>query len=239
MPYKVVCKTNNTETNYDDCLDAALAVQRHKKNGCEAYVLPIKPSTYESYHECLYQSGAFSNSVFRIDRKIETIGLSPSNHDESINENEELVTTKSLKTDFESQKSKSQSPPKKDARNFYFEKLIKLVPAEIIALYLALHPLASYNGQFDESWSSGISIVCFVLVFVSRVFGTKITGYNTMKYLKTAQWGAITISAISFVIWVYAIGNKFAGFPIEDERIIQAAVILWTFIVPIVYNGEK
>lgn len=256
MPYKVVCTNDNSQKDYNNCLDAEMAVNRHIEKGHNAYVLPILPSTYESYEKCLSRMGAY-NSTFRISRRtmpLKSIPIQNIAKSESLHSDREFYLTDTIPSITDSEKtqdqnrpnkttppqnSSTQNPPKKDPRNFYFEKLIKLVPAEIIALYLALHPLAIDNGKVDESWSSWISIICFILVFISRIFGTKVTGYNTMKYLQTAQWQAIFIAAISFIIWIYAIGNEFAGIPVPNEKIVQAAVILWTFIVPILYNGEK
>jgi hypothetical protein len=110
------------------------------------------------------------------------------------------------------------------APTYYMERLIKLIPAEVLSLYLA--------GKVFLKSSRGIviwALVCLVLVIIARIWGTKDQG-------KPVQWLAVVVSAISFVIWFYVVGDPQLTLP--KPEIASLAVLVWTFIVPIFYKGD-
>jgi hypothetical protein len=108
----------------------------------------------------------------------------------------------------------------------YLGRLMKLIPAEVVALYLTFRELA-------EGWIGVWSSICLGLVIVVRVFGTTVPG-------KPVQIKAVAISAVSFVLWVYAIGGHFLRWQLPDSPtgVISVAIGVWTFIVPMLYRGD-
>jgi len=107
---------------------------------------------------------------------------------------------------------------------YYMERLIKLIPAEVLSLYLA--------GKVFLKSSQGIviwALICLVLVIIVRIWGTKDTG-------KPVQWLAVIASAISFVIWFYVVSVNELKIP--EPGIASLAVLVWTFIVPMFYKGD-
>lgn len=107
----------------------------------------------------------------------------------------------------------------------FLTRLVKLIPAEIIAIYLAGYEMSK---EFIGEWS----FICLVLVLISRIWGTREAG--------KVQWLGVVVSAISFVVWIYAMGNylfdwvileKYSNFP-------SLAVLVWTFLVPFFYKGD-
>jgi hypothetical protein len=228
MSYKVICKEDNYEKNFSDCIDAQLAYNRHARKGHAVSMVPIPPSTYETYEECLKSKGAF-NGAFRIYQK-------PLGFTLSMPTGGNFARHKSILAD---DSEIPQASPKNDKYNFYFERLVKLIPSEIVGLYLALYATITTANGIEDKYANLIFFGSFILVFISRLFGTKVTGYNTLSYFKTAQWWSIGISAISFVIWVLAMGHKIPFFGDVDQTLIKILVIFWTFIIPMVYKGEK
>lgn len=111
----------------------------------------------------------------------------------------------------------------------YFARLVKLVPSEVLALFVTFKQAAT---SFLGIWS----FICLGLVIVVRTVGTKQAG-------KPIQWVAVVVSAISFALWVYATGGYFGLHPPKDlpdtmKAAVSIAIGVWTFIVPYVYKGD-
>ena len=102
-------------------------------------------------------------------------------------------------------------------------RLVKLVPAEIVAVYLAGRPLAqaNYAGQWP--------LVCLALVVIVRAWGT--------HDRRGPQWISVAISAVSFVLWVYAMGGRFLNCGV-DVNLAALGVLVWTTLVPVFWRGE-
>jgi hypothetical protein len=112
----------------------------------------------------------------------------------------------------------------------YLDRLLKLIPAEVVGLYLV------GNGFIPVGERMGLAIwaaVCLIAVITVRVFATSDPQQNL-----SPQWAAVLISAISFIIWVYTMGGPFEAFGYHSAWIGSLAVLIWTFFVPIVYKGS-
>jgi hypothetical protein len=112
----------------------------------------------------------------------------------------------------------------------YLDRLMKMVPAEVIGLYLVGHGVIP-AGQTTVFiiWT----VICLIAVVAVRIYGT---------IDPTAQhridWLHVVISTIAFLIWIYTIGgpdNPFASF--YQSYIGSLLVLVWTFFVPIFYQG--
>lgn len=108
----------------------------------------------------------------------------------------------------------------------YLTRLVKLIPAEVVALYLSFKEVAS-------SWLGIWAFICLLLVVVVRVFGSS----TTQPIRKSPQLVAIGVSCVSFILWIYAMG----GYIIEvalPVGAVSVAIGLWTFVVPYFYKGD-
>jgi hypothetical protein len=107
----------------------------------------------------------------------------------------------------------------------YIDRLIKYIPAEIIALYLGVvnvipSPLGSHKNAL---WTvSAISAIC---VPVYMYLSTRQDGHG-------ALWPQVVISSAAFPLWVFAIGGPFAQYSWYDGyRWVGAVVICFaTFL---------
>jgi len=104
----------------------------------------------------------------------------------------------------------------------WLARLVKLVPAEIVAVYLAGRPLA--QARYAGTWP----VACLVLVVVVRAWGT--------RDRRGPQWVSVAISAVSFVLWVYAMGGRFLTYNV-DVNLAALAVLVWTTLVPVFWRG--
>ncbi len=115
-------------------------------------------------------------------------------------------------------------PAAPDDIQHWMERLTKLIPAEVLAVYVAGRGMAE---SFVGVWAA----VCLALVLVIRVWGTREPGERT-------QWTAVVIATISFVIWVYAIGDRLLDFQLPNPAAASLAMLVWTVLVPVIYKGE-
>jgi hypothetical protein len=106
----------------------------------------------------------------------------------------------------------------------WLARLVKLVPAEIVAVYLAGRPLA------QERYAGLWPVACLVLAIVVRAFGT--------SDRRGPQWLSVAVSAVSFVLWVYATGGHFLTI-VVDPNLAALAVLVWTTLVPVFWRGGR
>ena len=111
----------------------------------------------------------------------------------------------------------------------YLERLMKMIPAEVVGLYLI------GSGIIPEGQRIGLlvwSIVCLIAVVVVRAYGTADPEKN-----EAPQWSVVLISSGAFVIWLYSLGGPFEPFRWHVPYIGSLLVLAWTFFVPIFYKG--
>ncbi|QOG01178.1 hypothetical protein [Flavobacterium sp. MDT1-60] len=119
------------------------------------------------------------------------------------------------------------------APNDFKDRLIKLIPAEIIAAYVTISGLiigfAKNNPNADKSYL--LWIVILVLMIFTPVYLMKILGVS-----KKVQ---ILFSTIGFLIWAFATASPYTkdilGF--SFELIASLILILYTLLIPLFYKG--
>ncbi len=120
---------------------------------------------------------------------------------------------------------------KVDDFDAYMQRLVQLIPAEVVALYLTFHAAAAPGGSFRWWWPN----ICLALTVIVRFFGTRKPDGAVWNF----QPIAVAVAAVSFVLWIYAIGDEIGGFQFKAEPIwITAAIAIWTIVVPYVYKGD-
>ena len=110
--------------------------------------------------------------------------------------------------------------------DLYLSRLVKLVPSEVVALYLTFKETAA-------TWLGTWATVCLGLVVLTRTLGTHEAG-------KRVQVGAVLVSMVSFGLWVYATNGQFLSveLPASPPGLISVAIGVWTFVVPLIYKGD-
>lgn len=116
------------------------------------------------------------------------------------------------------------SPRSSTPDEHWMQRLTKLIPAEVLAVYLA-------GKAYAEHWLGIWSVICLCLVVVIRAWGTR-------DPKKPPQWIAVVVATLSFIVWVYAMGDHLLSLRLQDPGIASAAVLVWTVIVPILYKGD-
>ncbi|MCX6688899.1 MAG: hypothetical protein NTZ39_04290 [Methanoregula sp.] len=114
----------------------------------------------------------------------------------------------------------------------YVDKLVKLIPAEIVAIYLV--GLGQIPKDLPPNQMIALpawTFICFVLVIVTRIYYTKDPGIF-------ANGKIVCISAISFIIWAYSLGGPFQAYNLYIPWIGSLMILVWTFIAPKIYGDE-
>jgi hypothetical protein len=112
----------------------------------------------------------------------------------------------------------------------YRDRLVKLIPSEIITAYITLKGLIT--GQTNEPLYLLITCVCLLAL--------------TPLYLKNISHvnkpGQIIFASIAFVIWIMASGGFQTMFPnikvfMHESFIGSYILIIYTLLIPFVYKG--
>lgn len=110
----------------------------------------------------------------------------------------------------------------------YLERLVKLIPAEVVGIYLIGIGMVPQNlPPVLALWA----VICLMLVIFVR-------SYATWEPKKGPQWVAVSVASISFVIWAYTMGGPFQAYGMFVPWIGSLAVLVWTFMVPYIYKGD-
>ena len=113
--------------------------------------------------------------------------------------------------------------------NFYLDRLLKMIPAEVVSLYLVGSGFIP-DGQTIvlTAWA----VVCLIGVVAVRAYGTM-----DAVERKPPDWMHVAISSVAFVIWVYSLGGPFEAQGLAVPYIGSLLILAWTFFVPMFYKG--
>jgi hypothetical protein len=119
----------------------------------------------------------------------------------------------------------------------YLGRVIRLIPSDIVALYLVGSGLLAE----DDLWPSAVwSGFCLAALIVIRVYGTRDDSTPPKPDLQAVFW-----SAAAFVVWVYTLGGPFRAFDlanpgwhIHEPKYGSLLVLACSFLVPYFYKGS-
>ncbi len=109
----------------------------------------------------------------------------------------------------------------------YFDKLLKLIPSEIVAAYLVITGIIPYNAAKVGN------IIVFMIILI-------IIPFYLWRVQDVKNKFQITATTIAFLVWVYSFNmGPFNSFGLYKPWIASIILILWTVIVPILVVPEK
>jgi hypothetical protein len=115
----------------------------------------------------------------------------------------------------------------------YWDRLKNLIPAEVSALYVAGQSVIPAEQRVAPAiWA----LLCLIFVLMATIKQTQTAdGQSHDKY--PTDWTHVIISAVSFLIWVYALGGPFVILRMHLPWIGALLMLSWTFLVPQLYHG--
>ena len=131
------------------------------------------------------------------------------------------------------------APPSQQYEDDYRSRIMKLIPAEIIAAYLTLKGLIESAASSTSVKESIYWIVFLVLLILTPVFYKRITKVVSRKQL--------FLTTCAFVVWVFSVGGPMADWFVErgiftasDQSLISSVLlILFTLISPLLFVPQE
>jgi len=108
----------------------------------------------------------------------------------------------------------------------YQDRLLKLIPSEIIGAYLFL------QGVIPGEQAKWGTLIVAVILWIMTPFYLK-------RIQKVDGKPQLIITTISFVVWVYSLGGPFAYWGIYQAWLGSVILVLWTMTVPLVFNPKQ
>ena len=116
----------------------------------------------------------------------------------------------------------------------YLDRLIKYIPAEIIAAYVFISGiLSTSSSDIIVNWISFGVLLVLTPLYIWRLIALEDKKANNPQSRKPA-WAQMIIAFFAFAIWVYAIGGPFASLPWYNRMYGSVLVALYTVIVPVI-----
>ncbi len=140
----------------------------------------------------------------------------------------EIVTNRDLAT-------RATARAGAEQKDEYKDRLLKYIPAETVAVYLALsRAITTATNPSDQQGSDEANLLW--IVFAVLLVGTWLYLQRVQKVTKVKQ---LIISTVAFAVWIFSIGGPFElsfGDPEGWYKPIYGAVLLplYTFFIPII-----
>ena len=115
----------------------------------------------------------------------------------------------------------------------YAAKIIKLIPADIVAVYLGVSSLFSSLSVTTRFYAQ--SIVFLIILFITPLYLKKAGGVTDVAQRRVAM--------LSFVVWGISLGGPFEyllnGYEITAQLLGGALIMLYTLVVPMLYRPKS
>jgi hypothetical protein len=108
----------------------------------------------------------------------------------------------------------------------YKDRLLKLIPAEVVAVYLGVFQIMT--NQKSEQW---MYLLVFFLLLVGNIFYKMKAGVH--------DWVQLLIASIAYFLWVCSLGGPVPNWYIGSQSAQSISAIfvpIFTFFVPLIYS---
>lgn len=113
----------------------------------------------------------------------------------------------------------------------YVSKLIKLIPAEIIGVYLSVFNLIGMEGESGPSRNT-LHLIVFGLILV-------ITPFYLKRVAKIKENRQVIFCLVAFIIWTFSLGGPVENLMIGPYSVKFLGTVflpIYTLLIPLVYN---
>ena len=130
------------------------------------------------------------------------------------------------------QEAAAPGAPGKIAGDSYMTALLKLIPTEVVSIYMAIRDSATEH-HFLMGWFFLCLATCILLRSYSSAPATGGSG------LRAVQWQSVIVSSVAFVLWAFSIGPDQPVPSLHLEQWLAAALAaLFGVIAPLLVPAE-
>lgn len=115
-------------------------------------------------------------------------------------------------------------------QNPYQDKLLKLIPTEIVGAYMFLSGVVSGGPESAANTGSKIDDYLLYIVFFALFAFTPLYLWRVSGVTNIAQ---IIVTSISYLVWVYTLGGPFSIWGIYSPAAGSVFLVLWTLAMPL------
>ena len=113
----------------------------------------------------------------------------------------------------------------------YADKVVKLVPTEIVGAYMVLAGIigvssASPTAPADSLSKILIQVCFFALLVLTPLYLWRVSGVSNIVQL--------IVTTLAFILWIYTLGGPFAVWGIYEPKVAALLLTLWSFAVPVI-----
>ncbi len=116
----------------------------------------------------------------------------------------------------------------------FANKLVKLVPTEIVGAYMVLAGMLGYTYDATSAAQQvpdpELKAILIQVVFFSLLVLTPLYLWRIGKVTNLIQ---LAVTTISYVIWVYTLGGPFVVWGIYHSIIGSVVLVLWSITAPL------
>jgi hypothetical protein len=117
----------------------------------------------------------------------------------------------------------------------YYNSLLKLIPSEIVAVYIAIQ---AFLIDVDFLVSAVVTLIFLVAtpLWLYRFTNIREKGLNDQEILQLA------VSTVSMLVWIFALGGPFIHFDLYNDNatyLVPLVMILWTGLIAPLVLGKK
>ncbi len=117
-----------------------------------------------------------------------------------------------------------------DTIDSYKDKLLKLIPSEIIAAYVSIHGLL--KGNAVQNQDTILWIVIGILFLLTPIYLKRFQNVNNNLQ--------IVFTCIAFLIWVFATGSPLKTILGNDPQFMASiALMIYTLFIPLLFNPSS
>lgn len=119
----------------------------------------------------------------------------------------------------------------------FTNKLVKLVPTEIVGAYMVLAGMLGYAYEVTRATQQMpdpelkailIQVVFFILLALTPLYLWRISRVSNLAQL--------VVTTISYVVWVYTLGGPFVVWGIYHSVIGSVVLVLWSVTTPLLVS---
>jgi hypothetical protein len=124
---------------------------------------------------------------------------------------------------------KTFSPAPPSGGNDFKDRLVKLIPSEIVTAYVTIQGLIAAGGGGGDKTT-------LMYIVIGVLFG--LTPVYLMQVGNVKKVGQIVFTSVAFLIWVLAIGSPVGPILGYASTFIGSIVlVLYTLLIPMFYKG--